>query len=64
MRFPLSEEDRNEIERYQLRSACVHCFFYVQEEERCAHEWPTGEQARWPLADALEMSLCKEFELK
>lgn len=63
MRFPLSDEDRNEMERYQLRSSCVHCFFYVQAEKRCAHEWPSEQQAQWPLSDASEMSLCKEFEL-
>ncbi|MCP4448308.1 MAG: hypothetical protein GY811_23655 [Myxococcales bacterium] len=64
MRFPLSEEDRNEMQRYQLRSACVHCFFYVQNEARCAHEWPSREQSEWPLLDATKMSLCKEFELR
>ena len=69
MRFPLSDEDRAEIIRFQLRSACVHCFFYVAQESRCAHEWPSSEQALWPLAGedgtegATEISLCKEFEL-
>lgn len=69
MRFPLSDEDRSEIVRFQLRSACCHCFFYVPEESRCAHEWPSEEQATWPLTGeeggepAAEISLCKEFEL-
>jgi hypothetical protein len=69
MRFPLSDQDRNEIQRFQLRSSCQHCFFYSQEEKRCAHEWPSEEQRQWPLAGedgsekASEISLCKEFEL-
>lgn len=63
MRFPLSDQDRDEMERYQLRSACVHCFYFVAEEQRCAHEWPSEEQAHWPLDDVAEVSLCKEFEL-
>lgn len=70
MRFPLSDEDRREILRFGLRSACVHCFFYRPKESLCAHEWPSKEQARWPLAgeeggEVLEeISLCKEFELR
>ena len=70
MRFPLSDEDRNEIIRFALRSACVHCFFYRQDKGSCAHEWPSKQQAQWPLAGedgsrpADEMSLCKEFELR
>lgn len=70
MRFPLRDEDREEILRYGLRSACVHCFFYRQAEAACAHEWPSKEQSRWPLAGedgaevAQEISLCKEFELR
>jgi hypothetical protein len=69
MRFPLSDEDRREIVRYGLRSACVHCFFYSAAKQACAHEWPSSEQAQWPLAGedgsevAQEISLCKEFEL-
>ena len=70
MRFLLSDEDRREILRFGLRSACVHCFFYQQEAQSCAHEWPSREQSQWPLAGedgsepAQEMSLCKEFELR
>lgn len=69
MRFPLSDEDRAEILRFGQRSSCQHCFFFVQATASCAHEWPSEEQARWPLAGeegiepAQEMSLCKEFEL-
>ncbi len=69
MRFPLQDEDRNEIVRFGLRSSCRDCFFYRQKEKLCAHEWPSEEQRVWPLAGedgsevAQEMSLCKEFEL-
>jgi hypothetical protein len=70
MRFPLSDEDRDEITRFALRSACEHCFFYRQKDRLCAHEWPCEEQAQWPLAGedgsevVQEISLCKEFELR
>ncbi|MCG8419268.1 MAG: hypothetical protein MJE77_15150 [Proteobacteria bacterium] len=71
MRFPLTEKLVVEAERYQLRSACRHCLFYIASRKRCAHEWPDEGQSRWPLdapdrdgtrpADA---NFCKEFELK
>lgn len=69
MRFSLNDEDHREMLRYQLRSACGDCFFFSQKTKRCAHEWPSEEQRRWPLAGedgsepADEISLCKEFEL-
>ena len=70
VKFPLSEKDRAEIVEFQLRSSCVHCFFYRASEARCAHEWPSEEQEKWPLAGEDgsdchdEISLCKEFELR
>jgi hypothetical protein len=70
MRFPLSDEDCQEIERYQLRSSCQHCFFFIADSRRCAHEWPVEGQIDWPLCGedghqrATEIGLCKEFELR
>lgn len=66
VRFPLTAEALEEIRRYSLRAACPHCFHYVAAEDRCASEWPLGDQARWPLTgdeDPAEIELCKEFEL-
>jgi hypothetical protein len=70
VRLPLREQDRIEIRRFALRSACRDCFFFVEKTQRCAHEWPVLEQNRWPLdgvdgsEPADEISLCKEFELR
>jgi hypothetical protein len=73
MRFPLTDEVLREAERYQLRSACRHCFFWSQKAGRCAHEWPDSGQSRWPLTaphpsdepdGVREIAYCKEFELR
>lgn len=71
MRFPLTDRLLEETRRFQLRSACPDCFYYVEAEGRCAHEWPNEDQRRWPL-DAPEpdgsrpksAEFCKEFELR
>ena len=70
VRFPLTPELIAEAERYNLRSACRDCFFYVASEGRCAHEWPDRGQSRVPLdapdADGTppsDVEFCKEFEL-
>jgi hypothetical protein len=70
VRFPLTRELIDESERFNLRSACRDCFFYVPSERRCAHEWPDRGQSRFPLdapeADGsrpTEVEFCKEFEL-
>lgn len=70
MRFPISERLLSEAKTFSLRSACRHCFYFVADEDRCGLDWPTGEQARWPLdaptADGLKattVDYCKEFEL-
>ncbi|WP_428264688.1 hypothetical protein [Haliangium sp.] len=71
MRFPLTDQLIEEAARYELRSACRDCFFYVPDQARCAHEWPDVGQGRWPL-DAPEpdgsrpgeAEFCKEFELR
>lgn len=70
MRFPLTDKLLREAEAFALRSSCVHCYFYVADEKRCGLDWPTGEQARWPLdattADGkapTTVDFCKEFEL-
>jgi hypothetical protein len=59
-----------EAQSWKLRSACEHCFFYVARERRCGHEWPNGEQRRWPLDKPNDRGerpetaeFCKEFEL-
>ncbi len=65
MRFPLTDQLRDEAERFALRWACRHCFFFVAGEDRCAHEWPNQAQRRWPLPEEAggEVDFCKEFEL-
>jgi hypothetical protein len=74
VRFPITARLLEEAERYQLRSACRDCFFFVRRageaEPRCAHEWPDRGQGRWPLdapdadgAVPTEAAFCKEFEL-
>ena len=49
VRFPLTDQLLVEAKRFQLRSACCHCLFYIESEKRCAHEWPDEGQSRWPL---------------
>ena len=72
MRFPLTDRLIEEARRYELRSACCHCFFWDARGERCRHDWPDEGQRRWPL-DAKdpetgerprEVAFCKEFELR
>jgi hypothetical protein len=68
VRFPLTAELLEEVRRFELRSACVHCFHFVG--ERCSLEWPFEDQRHWPIDAPLpdgspptEIALCKEFEL-
>ena len=76
MKFPLTEQLLDEARRFELRSACCHCFFWRPAagaaDGRCAHDWPDEGQRRWPL-DApdpvtgerpTEVAFCKEFELR
>ncbi|HVK88999.1 MAG TPA: hypothetical protein VM513_32990 [Kofleriaceae bacterium] len=71
MKFPLTEQLIEEARRFELRSACRHCFFWSERRGACWHEWPDEGQRRWPL-DAqdpvtgerpTEVAFCKEFEL-
>ena len=69
MKFPLTQQLIEEARRFELRSACCHCFYW--RETRCAHDWPDEGQRRWPLdapnADGstpTEVAFCKEFELR
>jgi hypothetical protein len=70
MRFALTDQLLEEARRYQLRSACSHCFYWLG--DRCAHGWPDEGQRRWPLdaPDAATgerptfVAFCKEFELR
>ena len=68
MKFPLTEQLLAEARRFELRSACCHCFYWRG--GACAHDWPDEGQRRWPLdapnADGTqptEAAFCKEFEL-
>jgi hypothetical protein len=71
VKFPLTEQLIEEARRFELRSACCHCFYWRPDGARCAHDWPDVGQRRWPL-DApdengvrpTEAAFCKEFELK
>ena len=68
MRFLLDPRLLAEAARYELRSACRDCLFYVPAGAGCAHGWPNDEQ-RQDVADAAAagphatVSFCKEFEL-
>lgn len=71
MKFPLTSQLLDEARRFNLRSACCHCFYWVASRNACAHDWPDEGQRRWPL-DApdpvtgevpTEVAFCKEFEL-
>lgn len=70
MEFPLTETLALEAERYDLRSACGDCFFYLADRGACLHGWPTDTQ-RVPIAELARgergpprsAPFCKEFEL-
>ncbi len=74
MKFPLTETLAREANRFQLRSACGDCFYYLAAEDACAHGWPVSEQkhgvedvvaraADARAAGPSEATFCKEFEL-
>lgn len=69
MKFPLTDQLLDEARRFELRSACRDCFFWIG--GKCAHDWPDEGQRRWPLDAPLadgsrpsEVAFCKEFELR
>jgi hypothetical protein len=72
VRFPLTALLIEEARRYELRSACRDCFYWVRSREECLHGWPDEGQRRWPIdaADEVtgeaptEVAFCKEFELR
>jgi hypothetical protein len=75
VKFPLTEQLLAEARRFELRSACIDCFYWRPQVDHigaCAHDWPDEGQRRWPL-DApdpvtgvrpTEVAFCKEFELR
>ncbi len=70
MKFALTAQLIAETEEFALRSACVHCYFFVASDNRCGLDWPMGDQARWPLdrtnsdgSTPTDVEFCKEFEL-
>ena len=71
MKFPLTLQLIEEARRFELRSACCHCFYWSEQRQACWHEWPDEGQRRWPLdapdADGKlpeHAAFCKEFELR
>lgn len=69
MNFPLTTQLIEEARRFNLKSACRDCFYWVR--DACAHQWPQLGQDRYPLdapnADGsapTEAVFCKEFELR
>ena len=71
MQFPLTDRLIDEARRFELRSACRDCFFWLAERGACLHGWPDEGQRRWPLdahADGAPppttAAFCKEFELR
>ena len=71
MKFPLTQQLIDEAKQFNLRSSCVHCFYFDAATQRCKHDWPNEDSRRWPL-DAkdsngetpTEVAFCKEFELR
>lgn len=70
MKFPLTAQLIDEARRYQLRSACQHCLFWLPSRGACLHGWPDEGQRPWPLdrpdadgAAPTDAAFCKEFEL-
>ena len=71
MRFPLTAQLIDEARRFNLRSACRDCIFWIERTQSCLHGWPDEGQRRWPLDAPLpdgsaptEAAFCKEFELR
>ena len=71
MQFPLTAQLVDEARRYQLRSACQDCLFWLSARGACLHGWPDEGQRRWPLDAHAEgepapttAAFCKEFELR
>lgn len=71
MRFPLTPQLIEEARRFELRSACRDCLFWIERKQECLHGWPDEGQRRWPLDAPLpdgspptEAAFCKEFELR
>jgi hypothetical protein len=71
VRFPLTPQLIDEARRFELRSACRDCLFWIERKQECLHGWPDEGQRRWPLdapaADGsppTEVAFCKEFELR
>jgi len=71
MKFPLTEQLLEEARRFELRSACCDCVYWLAGRGECLHGWPDDGQRRWPLdtpnADGsrpTEVAFCKEFELR
>jgi hypothetical protein len=69
--FPLDARLLEEARRFNLRSACEHCLFFIAQSGACAHEWPNEDQRHWPLDKPrddgtipTEAPFCKEFELR
>lgn len=70
MKFPLTDQLIEEAKRFELRSACRDCFFWIEGKGECAHGWPDEGQRRWPIDRPDEtgqrpthVAFCKEFEL-
>jgi hypothetical protein len=61
MKFPLTERLIEEARKFELRSACEHCLYWIK--GSCLHGWPDDGQRRWPLSGD-EAAFCKEFELR
>ena len=71
MRFPLTATLIEEARRFELRSACQDCLFWLERRGACLHGWPDEGQRRWPIdaPDAAgnpptDVAFCKEFELR
>jgi hypothetical protein len=71
VRFPLTQQLIDEARRFELRSACRDCLFWLAKRQECLHGWPDEGQRRWPLdapladgAAPTEAAFCKEFELR
>lgn len=63
MELPVDEQYRRERERFRLRLHCEDCALYHEEQDRCAHGYPTTDHRRPRDAEVeRKVVFCKDFE--
>jgi len=61
----MSQEFREQWQRYDLRFCCEDCVHLDRATDQCAHDWPQKEHRLAYYEDEAceELVFCKEFEL-